>query len=81
MSTVGDISLINVAIFQFGNEAIRQWGNGTRMTRMECMDADFFWICIAKGDGNRLVCAIIFSYFNSSLPRLCHVDGRRHLID
>ena len=40
-----------------------------------------FLIRQAKRDEHRFVCAIIFSYFNCSLPRLCHLDGRRHLIN
>lgn len=33
----------NSAIWQFGNVSIRQCVNGTRMKRMEWMDADFIY--------------------------------------
>ena len=61
MSTVGDISLINVAICQFGNEAMehgwRGWNGWTRI---------FYWICIAKADEHGLVCAT-FSFISTAL--------------
>ncbi len=49
MSTVGDISLINGAMCQCVNSTIRQWGNGTRMMRMEWMNTDFFMDLLCKG--------------------------------